>query len=222
MMRAIIHLNIFLMIAVNVSHKCVLFSLPSDVLSVVVYGPVWCPLVSVPAGCESDYWGPHCSNRCQCQNGAKCNPITGACVCTDGYQGWRCEEHCEHGYYGKACQLPCQCLNGATCNHETGECICAPGYTGALWVPVTYLLLRRFLCRRQADAGYLGIWDAFFLCGDSCGERCPSGSHGPQCEQRCPCQNGGTCHHITGDCSCPAGWTVSPAKKSNEEESLLF
>lgn len=56
------------------------------------------------------------------------------------------------------------------------------------------------------------------LCGDSCGERCPSGSHGPQCEQRCPCQNGGTCHHITGDCSCPAGWTVGHASKSNEEE----
>lgn len=88
--------------------------------------------LSMIAGCESDYWGPHCSNRCQCQNGAKCNPITGACVCTDGYQGWRCEEPCEHGYYGKVCQLTCQCLNGATCNHETGECICAPGYTGAL------------------------------------------------------------------------------------------
>lgn len=104
------------------------------------------PLVSVPAGCESDFWGPHCSNRCQCQNGAKCNPITGACVCTDGYQGWRCEEPCEHGYYGKACQLPCQCLNGATCNHETGECICAPGYTGALWVPLSYLLFWHILC----------------------------------------------------------------------------
>lgn len=99
------------------------------------------PLLSVLAGCESDFWGPHCSNRCQCQNGAKCNPITGACVCTDGFQGWRCEEPCENGYYGKACQLPCQCLNGATCNHETGECICASGYTGALWVPATYLFL---------------------------------------------------------------------------------
>lgn len=105
------------------------------------------PLLSVPAGCESDFWGPHCSNRCQCQNGAKCNPITGACVCTDGYQGWRCEEPCEYGYYGKLCQLPCQCLNGATCNHETGECICAPGYTGALWVPANiFTLLTLSLC----------------------------------------------------------------------------
>ncbi|KAL0168008.1 hypothetical protein M9458_036230, partial [Cirrhinus mrigala] len=80
--------------------------------------------------CESGHWGPHCSNRCQCKNGALCNPITGACVCTDGYQGWRCEDQCEPGYYGKGCQLQCQCLNGATCHHETGECICAPGYMG--------------------------------------------------------------------------------------------
>lgn len=173
-------------------------------------------LLSMFTGCESDYWGPHCSNRCQCQNGAKCNPITGACVCTDGYQGWRCEEPCEHGYYGKACQLTCQCLNGATCNHETGECICAPGYTGALWVPVTYLLLWHFLSGvyTNVDVPFIVCLNYFVwhltsdLYGDSCGERCPSGSHGPQCEQRCPCQNGGTCHHITGDCSCPAGWTV--------------
>lgn len=138
------------------------------------------PPLSVPAGCESDYWGPHCSNRCQCQNGAKCNPITGACVCTDGYQGWRCEEPCEYGYYGKACQLPCQCLNGATCNHETGECICAPGYTGALWVPVTYLFplilsLNKCLCafcllsecsllmQRTAGKHRLCFWDIWLL-----------------------------------------------------------
>uniref|UniRef100_A0A672U6S9 EGF-like domain-containing protein n=1 Tax=Strigops habroptila TaxID=2489341 RepID=A0A672U6S9_STRHB len=38
-------------------------------------------------------------------------------------------------------------------------------------------------------------------------ERCPPGSHGAQCELRCPCQNGGVCHHITGECSCPPGWT---------------
>lgn len=191
------------------------------------------PLVSVPAGCESDFWGPHCSNRCQCQNGAKCNPITGACVCTDGYQGWRCEEPCEHGYYGKMCQLPCQCLNGATCNHETGECICAPGYTGALWVPVSYLLFWHipwsafFILADEKNCkqipGYLS--ETFDLCVDSCGERCPSGSHGPQCEQRCPCQNGGTCHHITGDCSCPAGWTVghtSKRKGLREENSRVL
>lgn len=163
----------------------------------------------MPAGCESDFWGPHCSNRCQCRNGAKCNPITGACVCTDGYQGWRCEDLCENGYYGKGCLLPCQCLNGATCDHETGECICASGYTGALWVPKTH-----FATFLLSETKYWCTLRDLMpdMCGGSCGERCPSGSHGPQCEQRCPCQNGGTCHHITGDCSCPAGWTVGHKK----------
>lgn len=199
------------------------------------------PPLSVPAGCESDYWGPHCSNRCQCQNGAKCNPITGACVCTDGYQGWRCEELCEHGYYGKACQLPCQCLNGATCNHETGECICAPGYSGALWVSASCLFLMRhsrwcvcekmfavclsILCwckKTQANTSFVSeAFDSWLVCGDSCGERCPSGSHGPHCEQRCPCQNGGTCHHITGDCSCPAGWTVGHTSNGGKAMAWL-
>lgn len=42
----------------------------------------------------------------------------------------------------------------------------------------------------------------------SCEELCPPGSHGAHCELRCPCQNGGTCHHITGECACPPGWTV--------------
>ncbi len=93
------------------------------------------------SGCESDFWGPHCSNRCQCRNGAKCNPITGACVCTDGFQGWRCEEPCDPSFYGKDCLLECQCLNGATCHHQTGECLCAPGYTGALWVAFWLLIL---------------------------------------------------------------------------------
>lgn len=43
----------------------------------------------------------------------------------------------------------------------------------------------------------------------SCEDLCPPGKHGPQCEQRCPCQNGGVCHHVTGECSCPPGWLVS-------------
>lgn len=81
-------------------------------------------------GCDSDHWGPHCSNRCQCQNGALCNPITGACVCAAGFRGWRCEELCAPGTHGKGCQLPCQCRHGASCDPRTGECLCAPGYTG--------------------------------------------------------------------------------------------
>lgn len=86
------------------------------------------------AACDSYHWGPHCSSRCQCKNGALCNPITGACHCTAGFKGWRCEEHCDQDTYGNDCHQKCQCQHGATCNHITGECRCPPGYTGALYV----------------------------------------------------------------------------------------
>uniref|UniRef100_A0A8C1P2H4 Multiple EGF-like-domains 10 n=1 Tax=Cyprinus carpio TaxID=7962 RepID=A0A8C1P2H4_CYPCA len=83
------------------------------------------------SACDGDHWGPHCSSRCQCQNGALCNPITGACLCAAGYRGWRCEDLCERSTYGHGCQQRCLCQNNATCHHVTGECVCSPGYTGA-------------------------------------------------------------------------------------------
>lgn len=95
---------------------------------------LWCPplFLSPTSACDGDHWGPHCSSRCQCKNGALCNPITGACHCAAGFRGWRCEERCEQGTYGNDCHQRCQCQNGATCDHVTGECRCPPGYTGAL------------------------------------------------------------------------------------------
>ncbi|KAB1277725.1 Multiple epidermal growth factor-like domains protein 11 [Camelus dromedarius] len=74
------------------------------------------------AGCDRTT-GPPLQTRCQCQNGALCNPITGACVCAAGFRGWRCEELCAPGTHGKGCQLPCQCRHGAGCDPRTGECL---------------------------------------------------------------------------------------------------
>ncbi len=34
---------------------------------------------------------------------------------------------------------------------------------------------------------------------------CPRNTFGENCEESCPCQNGGTCDHITGVCTCPPG-----------------
>ncbi|KTF79061.1 hypothetical protein cypCar_00024068 [Cyprinus carpio] len=106
------------------------------VVQSVVLGVLSCVTVTaalcVCAACDGDHWGPHCSSRCQCQNGALCNPITGACLCAAGYRGWRCEDLCERSTYGHGCQQRCLCQNNATCHHVTGECVCSPGYTGAL------------------------------------------------------------------------------------------
>lgn len=42
---------------------------------------------------------------------------------------------------------------------------------------------------------------------DSCAAGCPEGSFGPGCESSCQCQNGAACDHVSGACTCTAGWT---------------
>jgi hypothetical protein len=39
--------------------------------------------------CHEGQWGTACSQRCQCQNGATCNHVTGECKCTEGWRGVR-------------------------------------------------------------------------------------------------------------------------------------
>lgn len=58
-----------------------------------------------------------------------------------------------------------------------------PGRTG--WGPVLL-----------ADGGRGGL----------CVSGCPQGRFGPGCEQRCQCEHGGACDHVSGACTCPAGW----------------
>lgn len=36
---------------------------------------------------------------------------------------------------------------------------------------------------------------------------CPAGQYGENCSGHCLCQNGGSCDSMTGQCSCPPGWT---------------
>ena len=45
-----------------------------------------------------------------------------------------------------------------------------------------------------------------FFAGQQCNIKCPYGSYGQDCRERCKCQNGGSCDHVSGACSCPAGW----------------
>lgn len=42
--------------------------------------------------------------------------------------------------------------------------------------------------------------------GLTCEHPCPSGYYGPGCVQKCHCENGGECNHITGACQCMPGW----------------
>ena len=40
-----------------------------------------------------------------------------------------------------------------------------------------------------------------------CDTPCSAGLYGEGCNQPCACANDALCHHITGACECPPGWT---------------
>uniref|UniRef100_A0A1I7XTN8 EGF-like domain-containing protein n=1 Tax=Heterorhabditis bacteriophora TaxID=37862 RepID=A0A1I7XTN8_HETBA len=106
--------------------------------------------------CPIGFYGWYCSQSCDCQNGASCEPGDGQCLCRPGFEGDRCELACKNNTFGPHCQLKCdcgefpcdptdvcrpgrygencahkcQCYNGATCDRKTGKCGCAPGYLG--------------------------------------------------------------------------------------------
>lgn len=42
--------------------------------------------------CPLGKFGYKCQENCQCQNGALCDPVNGACSCTAGWQGTFCEQ----------------------------------------------------------------------------------------------------------------------------------
>uniref|UniRef100_A0A8D3E703 Multiple epidermal growth factor-like domains protein 10 n=1 Tax=Scophthalmus maximus TaxID=52904 RepID=A0A8D3E703_SCOMX len=167
------------------------------------------------SACDSSHWGPHCSNRCQCQNAALCNPITGACICSPGYRGWRCESQCETGAYGNGCQQKCQCQNGAACHHVTGECKCTPGYTGAFCEDLCPPGKHGPQCEERCPCQNGGVCHhvtgecscpAGWM-GTVCGQPCPEGRFGQNCSQECQCHNNGFCVLSTGQCLCTPGYT---------------
>lgn len=75
-------------------------------------------------------FGVSCENKCNCENGATCDPTTGTCMCPLGYIGPTCSEPCPRGYTGQGCRHVCKCRNEATCDPENGRCLCPPGYHG--------------------------------------------------------------------------------------------
>ncbi|XP_075928964.1 basement membrane-specific heparan sulfate proteoglycan core protein isoform X5 [Petromyzon marinus] len=66
-----------------------------------------------------------CDHRNPCRHGGSCVPLGEyevQCVCTDGYQGERCEER------RSGCSRAVGCMNGGTCVGT--RCVCPMGYHG--------------------------------------------------------------------------------------------
>lgn len=79
------------------------------------------------SACPPGFYGIGCAEQCDCANGATCDHVSGACYCTPGWRGMRCDKPCPQGFFGRECQQLCQCDNGADCDHVTGKCRCAAG-----------------------------------------------------------------------------------------------
>ena len=76
-------------------------------------------------------WGPDCSKDCPCQNGGRCEPHTGKCLCPPGWKGLHCSHKCGDQFFGLECTQKCQCAVGQRCHHVSGECLpCTPGSYG--------------------------------------------------------------------------------------------
>ncbi|XP_076295555.1 uncharacterized protein LOC143216420 [Lasioglossum baleicum] len=73
--------------------------------------------------CGEGTWGPECKEKCNCAEGASCDPVNGNCSrCPAGLRGRRCNESCAEGRWGANCAFPCDCGDNR-CDAETGVCV---------------------------------------------------------------------------------------------------
>ncbi|XP_028375750.1 N-acetylglucosamine-1-phosphodiester alpha-N-acetylglucosaminidase isoform X1 [Phyllostomus discolor] len=72
--------------------------------------------------CSNGSFGEDCAKKCQCQNGATCDPVLGTCTCPPGFTGDSCVQECPLGWHGPGCQKPCECEHQCPCNPQTGNC----------------------------------------------------------------------------------------------------
>ena len=81
------------------------------------------------ATCPPYTYGEGCGEKCRCQNGAKCNHVSGECYCPPSYYGPLCEFKCTNDKSDE-CKSVCRCQNEGFCDEDTALCKCPPGWTG--------------------------------------------------------------------------------------------
>ncbi|KAK1796779.1 hypothetical protein P4O66_009793, partial [Electrophorus voltai] len=167
-----------------------------------------CPLGFTGSLCETDI------DECQenpCLNGAKCTEDVGSftCVCQAGFAGSVCETDID-----ECKSMPC--MNGGVCADQVNNytCICGANFTGRHCETELVVVTDSSTSdttNQTVSCEEEGSCESHHTCSDaspgSYNCTCKPGYYGDNCEEECPCQNGGVCVDVNGTCECPAGFT---------------
>lgn len=133
------------------------------------------PASPIPA-CTSGSFGEDCAKKCQCHNGATCDPVRGTCACPPGFTGDICMQGKLEGPLTQPRGSPAQgCFCISSAQHTTGPILAVQ---------------REALPPRPPP---LSSW--------LLPVECPLGWYGPDCQSPCKCEHQCPCDPQTGNCS---------------------
>lgn len=99
--------------------------------------------------CPVGTYGPQCAHKCDCQNGAKCYHINGACLCNEGFKGPSCQDRfCPNGIYGLLCDKDCPCKMANTLRWSQSL---------SILIYTVHVFRKPFKC-----SGWFNFWGEFF------------------------------------------------------------
>lgn len=141
----------------------------------------------IPA-CTNGSFGEDCAKKCQCQNGAACDPAQGTCTCPPGFTG----DTCVQGKLGRPLSQP-----GGTTTQGTSRV-----WPGGVWRgPFPSARLCTYLgpilsVQREALPPRPPPISSHLPSAE-----CPLGWHGPGCQKPCECEHQCPCDPQTGSCN---------------------
>lgn len=171
--------------------------------------------------CADGFYGPGCEHRCQCLNAGVCLSVSGACECSAGFIGARCNLskslHSKHRLHLIDCDF-------STAQSSPLQRVQPDGTGGT--VPMWPSVERgRETIRSQADVSEMNKVSQCLVCCSTClmvslmdvcvSVVCPAGWFGSGCSRRCDCSDRGLCDARSGNCSCGLGWTGSRCEKGD-------
>ncbi|CAG0900959.1 unnamed protein product, partial [Cyprideis torosa] len=146
--------------------------------------------------CPRGKYGDHCSSYCKCKNGATCNHKNGHCECPPGE--FPLSESAPPGEFPLSESAP----PGEFPLSESappGEFPLSESAPPGEFPLSESAPPGEFPLSESAPPGWSGL---------SCDTPCPAGTYGEDCERICSCKNGASCHPVTGECTCSAGYQV--------------